>query len=561
MFYKVLTFLLILTLASCGGAKSEDDLGESKNTPPVTDNENPPSSNNPDTEAPLPPDNVDPALTFSPSTINTEQFENKSVTIELQATSNLSLDENDPIYIKIIDEVGVIKTDINLTFISSTTYDVELFLSDTLNPGSYNGSLEIQVCNSLSCTQQYDGSPITLNYDINILSNENLSVLSPGQFTDWLTDNANNLRNSHVDIDIDKVKNYSSRWIFDHPHLLGVGTSLNKGGLVFFHIIPDDGTSQKLYALNESDGSISWELELAPHESPMSMALENDYLYLLIEPAGESENNIWKLNALNGEIVQTGILPGDDTFLDSAVMLIEDGHIFSEDIQSNQETTLTSVDSSDMSLNWIIDPINPSAFIEQRKPLFLASNNDGNIYFYANNSIYGINKITSNTDIEITAPYTTSSDSTGMKNDIVLTDDGHAILNTTYLADSNHLYKINLSNSDVVWSIEGRFNTPVVANGKVYVNRFDTEKGLKIYDENTGELIKSIDESYYYLLATNNIIFGCDDHTTYALDSTNLEVLWSIPSKGSMSISKNKILYIRTADELRAINLIGSETP
>ena len=127
-------------------------------------------------------------------------------------------------------------------------------------------------------------------------------------------------------------------------------------------------------------------------------------------------------------------------------------------------------------------------------------------------------------------------------------------------AHNNHLIRYNADAGSEWWRVDGNFaSNPLVASGKVYVLNASSNR-LEARDIATGTLlwtwvVAGAQESLPIgnLILTDNLIFLCT--TTYAIDLTTHQTVWSTPRTGDLAMSSNRVLYIVSPGRIDAYNL------
>jgi outer membrane protein assembly factor BamB len=138
----------------------------------------------------------------------------------------------------------------------------------------------------------------------------------------------------------------------------------------------------------------------------------------------------------------------------------------------------------------------------------------------------------------------------------VLPGDGSVLLvNGIYsFAHPNQLIRYDLASASERWRVDGYFTSnPVVAGGVVYVlDAIDNQ--LEARDQGSGTLLWSWHASDPQettitgnLLLTQNLIFLSTSATTYAIDLSTHQAVWSTPVTGALAMSSNRVLYIVTS--------------
>jgi hypothetical protein len=112
-----------------------------------------------------------PALRFSPGKVTATYEAGTSTTLSVKASINNPRDfiGASAVYVDIVDEKGVITTNVNITQTSDGEYTARFHTSSSLPPGRYQGDLLLKLCRDLTCTSQFPGSPSLLPYDVEVL--------------------------------------------------------------------------------------------------------------------------------------------------------------------------------------------------------------------------------------------------------------------------------------------------------------------------------------------------------------------------------------------------------
>lgn len=109
-----------------------------------------------------------PVVSLSPSKLVQSFTAGSSVTFSINATVNnvQNFIGASVIYIYIVDNVGVITTNVGISANSSTSYTATFHSSPSLPAGTYKGNLALKVCRDSTCSSQFPGSPVAIPYEI-----------------------------------------------------------------------------------------------------------------------------------------------------------------------------------------------------------------------------------------------------------------------------------------------------------------------------------------------------------------------------------------------------------
>ena len=105
-----------------------------------------------------------PALSFSPEQVSLTTTAGSTFTVTATAGRTYS----QMVYVKIIDQGGVIVPTVSLTYVSPTVYQATFTLQSGLSLGPHVGRFEVHLCTDPACNSDVEGSPSYLPYAITI---------------------------------------------------------------------------------------------------------------------------------------------------------------------------------------------------------------------------------------------------------------------------------------------------------------------------------------------------------------------------------------------------------
>jgi len=138
----------------------------------------------------------------------------------------------------------------------------------------------------------------------------------------------------------------------------------------------------------------------------------------------------------------------------------------------------------------------------------------------------------------------------GADNSVFAAAYGNSLLNGGGIGNS--LVHFNLLSDTVDWSVEGAYpTTPAYDNGVIYAANNNPLR-IEARAEVDGSLMwswvppASGDNGFVSeVLHTQNAIIVSTDLSTYVIDRSTHNVIWSYPIAGNLALSPNGILYIQ----------------
>jgi len=106
------------------------------------------------------------AVVFLPVTLNTGFVEGDEAWVEVTMTLRATL--SGTVVARIVDNVGVIQANAQITALSADTYQARFQLSPGLAVGAHTGQLLLQLCKDDACAEQHPGSPWSWPYIVQV---------------------------------------------------------------------------------------------------------------------------------------------------------------------------------------------------------------------------------------------------------------------------------------------------------------------------------------------------------------------------------------------------------
>lgn len=562
-----------------GGSPPDNNGGEGTGSTPGDDGSNTDNGN-------TPPFTV--AMNFDVPKLTAEYDVGETRSLTIKGTTNLADDAG--AYIFVQDPLSNIVSLLAVLYPENGSFSVGLQIQNNLAAGNHHGNLTIRICKDMACAEQYAGSPVTLPYEIHVVSiSSNLKPLAPLVGAgDWETYRGNAAHTGAVPVTLN-VQDFSRRWRWTAPDqdvTDNVSSVVTYQGQVFagvndgpfaiyasnggyinalsedtgsvnwsnripccYHVYSPAVSNGSVYALNGAwglgpllsafdtvNGATKWDVPFARADNYSAPAVKNGLVFQhagynhggLAAYAADSGTNIWHGDLW--DVGAPGALAADDTYA-YAVMIAQSGP-------------------------YAPDPAN-------RPVLYMIDQNTGNIV----KSIYPSSNALSLTQISPT-PVVAGN------NSIIL-----GYFHSTFRAF--RVEKIDTALGKTVWSVEtpveptgawpdgnsaiGQAGTePVVIDGVVYFVNPGTQQ-VEARRESDGSLLwtwspPAVDQAKFQwktsLLAVSNMVFVSTDRFVYAISTTSGKTVWRYWNAGELAMSANGILYISKQDGvIDAVNL------
>ncbi len=484
------------------------------------------------------------SLTFNPGTLTASFYEGDAQQLTVEATAQGS--SSGTVYIRIIDSSGVLQsTNPQITAEPGGSYQVVLQAATTLSVGTHSGAFQITLCSDSACTGSEGNA--TLPYSLTVLSNTNLTPLTPlAGAGDWSTVQGTAIHSGHVPGTLDPAK-FTSRWRWLAPDYNSSNATpplqvTVSGGVAYLSTSQYNGPN-KLYALSEASGTLSWSHDFGTQNALYQPAVAGGTAYVVNQTGGGPM--LWLLDAASGATsAQTGY-GGGVTGQPLSAPVVADGVVVTGGVQG--------FDPATGKLLWTSDANAVAAVAADSQ------------YFYKvgvlpSGQFGGLTLITPSTGAVVSS----INDPAANSSPPLITEMTPALSgNEVIAAAGDHLVDFNISGQKVKWSVPGTFyRLPSVANGTVYVVDGDTG-GLQAVDQASGQKLwawappgNSSHFMWSEVVTSDNLAFLSVDQAVYAIDLTTHQQVWSYPHAGALSISANGVLYVSRDDGyLTAINL------
>lgn len=439
----------------------------------------------------------------------------------------------------------------------SGTYTLALTTSTSLPAGVYDNKVTIDLCTDAACTGYQPVKSINVAFDIQALTassawpgNHLRSLSAWSGVGDWSMFQGNAAHTGFVAVTLDPDK-FSTRWQQPEPSVPGqngllVASTATSGGQLFV------SGNDHLYVLKEFDGSTNWSYDFSglPFPSVNPPAIANGVVYVAAGQQGSTY--LFAFHAVSGEL------------------------IFKSQMSSQWENYLAPTigakgiytDAGTYGGLYGFSPNGTQLFFayEEQTSLWTPAVDANGVYSYtgtlqANDPVTGA--VTHTISDPTFANYTYiigGAPVIGAPGSIFVANYENSLLNGGGIG--NTLLNFRLSSDSIAWKVAGDYpTTPAYAGGLLYVTNNNSLR-MEVRGESDGKLhwswvppqagdVAFISE----VLLTKNLVFVSTNLATYAVDRATHRTVWSVPLAGKLSLSKNGVLYVQTADEISAFNL------
>ncbi len=507
----------------------------------------PPSTSPSATPSPSPTVVPDPAVEFAPAAIDVTAYADELPIVTVTATLlNVS-----PVFPQFSGPADVFQPS-PPTGTNGDTSTATFYFDTAITPGVHAGNIELRLCKDLPCSAQYEGSPFSLPFRVEVFAATNLTPLSPWPGIDeWAQHQSNAAHTGYVPVTLDVTKfNRRWKWLGDELRLQPVVTD---GGMLF---VVNTGyfNAVKVQALNEADKSLVWSHDFgdvfaanppSTHDGNVFLATsghENTFMWSFVGDSGEL--NFRTAFSAQWEHYYAPTIAGGSVYTNGGYY----GGMYSFDIADGSQIWFAPLAQYDQwtpavdgSYAYAFMPSGLEAIdIADGTNAFTIRDPDNAVQAY---SVYGSPVIGSDGDI------------------LVVDGRGGAV---------NHLVSFDVVSRDIRWSVPGSFRYDLaVADGIIYmVNGAQ----LEARDETTGARLwgwlpnEATTDPFQFgyntqppnVIATDNLVFVSSATQVYAVDIATRRSVWSFPKPGHLALSPNGILYIvenGTPSAIHAINL------
>lgn len=441
-----------------------------------------------------------------------------------------------------------------------------------LAEGTYTGTVDFSVLvNPYPGTPNYQ--PRTASYSITVAGMK--GTLSPlrqlAGAADWEGYNGNAAHTGYVPVTLD-AGTFTRRWSRKNTgSTAGSRTSISPlvtaNGYVYFNeeMAIDDAAERfkylytyRLSALSETDGVPAWQTELklgyvlgAPGVAGNRLVMAGVNDVHTVDALSGARLAVVKPPNTNGLLVATSPLTAP-TLFGGNVYLGGNNDVMRLDATTGQTGWSTSLDLPKL------------GNVDEWTPAVSASS----VYGNAAGTLTAYNIVDGSKRFSVAVPgqVVGGSNKSALRQAPVLVDDNTVLLLNQRpfpgTSVDNSLSLVDAGTRSVRWTVNGRFTTqPVVARGVLYVGN-DSGKAIEARSVSDGAVLwtwplASVGEEVLNgdLIVTNNLLFVAGGKSTHALDLASHQAVWSYRLSGTLSLSRNGVLYIRSAQGAYAGNL------
>ena len=206
-------------------------------------------------------------LTLTPSQVDVTHYQGESVTIRINAKSTKTIAQ--AFNVGIIDTTGVLDAKVALEPAGAYEYNALLATSASLQPGVYNATVEVRLCEDTptTCAKPISGSPWKLPLKVTVRPTSNLTALSADpKLGAWSGFQGNASHSGYAPLTIDAAR-ISRRWSWELPQdgtERSVSSAATADGQVFFVTGDSAGTRvMTMRGIDEATGKPNWSTPFA----------------------------------------------------------------------------------------------------------------------------------------------------------------------------------------------------------------------------------------------------------------------------------------------------------
>ena len=520
-------------------------------------------------------------LTFTPSAVDVTAYEGESTTFSVIANSSRTIAEK--INIGVIDTVGLITPTVNIAANTKTQYTATFSSNPLLPLGVHNSLLQVRICLDAPsvCKQPYTDSPWQVPIRIKVLPATNLTPLSKlDGDRPWSTVNGNNSHNAYFSRPV-SPDNFTRRWAvqsWQNPKTGGeafkdANPSINISGDSIVSSIDAWGTCCTLTPVGflrsqrEFDGGVNWDIELLGGYDTFHYPSVSEDRLMVLSISGSPGADGRVVSGLRSYNAKTGQTLG----LDSSLTLFGYGPFFSGNsvflsgkFQNNAEIGRFDVNSG--ALVWRAELgagyFGYSVPAADARYVYAFRDPEALITGSVSGQLVGLDPTTGKVGFNIPVPGTKGQPVFRQApvlgtNAMVFVVSG---ADASGIGVSNKLLAFDTAAKSLKWTLTGNYRSnPVDAAGTLYVLNGSLLEARKPAD---GTLLWSwpIPDPGFggtvqpNIVVVGNLVFVPARISTYAVDVTTRQSIWSYPYSGEIAVSDNGILYIRSVKTV-AINL------
>jgi hypothetical protein len=499
-----------------------------------------------------------PPYTFTPSTARTSFVAGYPVSISMTAKQTVAF--SGLVYLSITADAAVVNSPITVTPNPDGSFSVTAMPLASLPVGHYNGNFTVYACTDVNCNSLLAGSPFNVPYDITAISPNgsvtlyNLSALAPlSGAPDWGTYQGNAAHTGFVPVTLN-ASAFNARWVWDAPSYSGVQWSpsaLTTGAGMFYVASGPNwngsASGHELFSYKEADGSQVWSHSFADLAFPNTNPPAFSGSTVFIAAGSQNSTYMFAFDAASGtQVFKAQMASQWEHYFAPTIangLVYSDGGtyggMFAFDATTGVQQFFATAGQYD---GWTPAVDATNAYAYTGGSLGIYDNRTGALLGSIGDPTYSWNGYTTNG-----APVLGGANIVYAGN----------LSNRT----SNSIVSFDTLSMAVRWSIRGAYSgNPAYSGGTLFASN-NSPFALEAYNEADGGKLWTWtpiagDSNFVSdVLVTNNLVFVSTDANTYAIDrSTHLSV-WSYPATGSLALSANGVLYIKSTNSIVAINL------
>jgi hypothetical protein len=489
-----------------------------------------------------------PALTFSPSSAEGSFTAGDPVPFLINLQATVAAGISFPIYASVNDSSGTFLSTAKLSSELSHMYMLTVQASPSLAAGHYTGSFHLNVCHDQNCTQPVPGSPATVQFDIQVVTNPHagLTVLTPWpRVADWQTFQGNVAHTGFVPVTLDPTV-FATRWIWTAPNKQ-LSTITTAVGRLYVN------SGSVMYVLNEFDKSIAWQHDFAVDLAGINFnwtlnppAVSAGKVYVTTSP--QQATWMYAFDASAGTpIFKTAFQSQAERYLAPTVdnnEVFEDGGYFGGmyafDANLGTQSFFTVLPQYD---EWTpaVDSNYAYAYTGG------AGNGPGQLNVLDRHAGTIVASIT-DPSYQWHGYDMFSAPVLGQPGSVFAVNVGNAM--------ANSLLHFDTTAQSISWQVAGAYSGNPAYGATVLYAVNASPYRLEARSEADGSLLWSWapaagnTETQFVgdVLATNNMVFVSTNTTTYAISQSTHVPVWSIPIAGRLSLSANGVVYVVAVD-------------
>jgi outer membrane protein assembly factor BamB len=490
-------------------------------------------------------------VTLSPTTLTGQFVAGDAFPFRLITTAVPQPSVGVNVYFTALDPSGALTPNV-LWAVSGGTITLALAPMQSLPPGHYTGTVQLKVCSDGACAMQLGGSPLLVPYDFQVTpapATGGLTALSPlPGVPAWQMFQGNAAHTGYVPVTVDPAK-FATRAL----QMLNsfISPPVVENGIVYVASPP------LLYALRESDLGVLWSydfsaLGIGGSNFPYALnapSVSGGKVY--IATSGQQQTFMFGLDANTGALdFQT---PFGSQWEHYLAPTVDGGVVFSDcgsyggmcafDASSGAQQYFTMLQQFD---EWTpaMDANYAYAYIGGQ-----TANTPAQLNIIDRTTGAVVNSILDNS--YLWAGYSMySAPVIGAANSVVALNTGNPT--------NNELIDFDTSGGTIRWHIPGKYLGNPAYHAGVFYALNGNPLQLEARSETDGALLWSwsppantvIQGRQNDVLLTDNLAFVSTGASTYAIDLTTHQAVWSLPYGGRLALSDQGVLYLSMQDPL-----------